>query len=122
MGENAVGLLYLNAGDPILSTLQIDDTPPTLLRQTQRRMQGFFPGCAIDVQPIQQANAVTFGLRNSVDTDFHRPVNVGFGLTQVLPIIVASLATKKNDLILIENPECIFIRQGKHIWARLLPK
>ncbi len=105
VGEHAVGSLYLNADESVMDELLMQGAPPTLLRQTQSRMRSFFPNCGLDVQPIQQANAVTLGLRNSVDTDFHRPVNVGFGLTQVLPIIVASLAATQDDLILVENPE-----------------
>lgn len=33
------------------------------------------------------------------------PVNVGFGLTYVLPVLVAVLASKPGDLVIIENPE-----------------
>jgi predicted ATPase len=33
------------------------------------------------------------------------PLNVGFGLTYVLPVIVAILKAKPNDLVIIENPE-----------------
>ena len=51
------------------------------------------------------ANAVTLGLRTSEETDFHRPIHVGFGLTQVLPIVVAALSASKGDILLIENPE-----------------
>jgi predicted ATPase len=57
------------------------------------------------VEQVPRVNAVTLGLRTSVDSDFHRPVHVGFGLTQVLPIIVAALSARKNDILLIENPE-----------------
>ena len=38
-------------------------------------------------------------------TDKYTPLNVGFGLTYVLPIIVAILKAKPNDLLIIENPE-----------------
>jgi len=33
------------------------------------------------------------------------PLNVGFGITYVLPVIVAILKSKPNDLLIIENPE-----------------
>jgi len=48
---------------------------------------------------------VTLGLRTSNATDFHRPIHVGFGLTQVFPIVVAALTRKTGDFLLIENPE-----------------
>ena len=68
-------------------------------------MNEFFPGCFFDVQPVLQANGVTLGLKTSRATDFHRSVHVGFGLTQVFPIIVAALSRTEGDLLLIENPE-----------------
>ena len=68
-------------------------------------MREFFPNCSLEVQQVQQTNAVTLGLRTSDATDFHRAVHVGFGLTQLLPIIVAGLSREPGDLLLIGNPE-----------------
>ena len=48
---------------------------------------------------------MTLGLRTSKATEFHSPVHTGFGLTQVLPVIVAGLSAAKGDVILLENPE-----------------
>ena len=79
--------------------------PPTRFRQVEARMGRFFPGCVLAIGQIPRANAVTLGIRASSDTDFHRPVHAGFGLTQVLPIVVAALSANDGDLLLIENPE-----------------
>ena len=68
-------------------------------------MARFFPGCVLAVEQVPGANAATLGIRISADTDFHRPVHTGFGLTQVLPIVVAGLSADEDDLLLIENPE-----------------
>jgi len=38
-------------------------------------------------------------------TNSYTPLNVGFGITFVLPIIVAILKAKPDDLLIIENPE-----------------
>ena len=65
-------------------------------------------------------NSVTLGLRTSDATSFHRPVNVGFGLTQVLPIIVAALAAKEGDLLLIENPEVHLHPAGQALMGQFL--
>ncbi len=35
----------------------------------------------------------------------HIPLNIGFGVTYVLPIIVAILKAKEGDLLILENPE-----------------
>lgn len=104
-GENAVGLLYQQRDMTILPSLVLSSEPPTLLKQVEARMKTFFPGTSLAVHHVPQTNIVTLGLRTSDATDFHRPVHVGFGLTQVLPIIVAALASEAGALLLIENPE-----------------
>lgn len=42
------------------------------------------------------------GLPNPRDT---RPINVGFGVSYVFPVLVALLSAKPGDLLIIENPE-----------------
>ncbi|RYD85819.1 MAG: DUF3696 domain-containing protein [Verrucomicrobiaceae bacterium] len=104
-GENAVGMLYLRRDEEIAETLALADAPPTLLRQVEARMCQFFPACGLDIQPVSRTNYVTLGLSTSNDVGFNRPLHTGFGLTQVLPIVVAALSAKEGDLLLIENPE-----------------
>ncbi len=104
-GEHAVSVLHSGRGLRVLDGLAIAGVPPTRLRQVEARMGRFFPGCELIVDKIPQANAVTLGIRTSRSTDFHRPIHTGFGLTQVLPIVVAALSADKGGLLLIENPE-----------------
>ena len=104
-GEYAVSVLYAGRDEPVPGALAIEKVPPTLLRQVEARMNRFFPGCELDLQKIPHANAVTLGLRTSNDVNFHAPIHTGYGLTQVLPIIVAALSSGPNGLLLIENPE-----------------
>lgn len=104
-GESAASVLYSGADDRVAVPLIVEQAPPTLLRQVEARMGQFFPGFEMDITPVARANAITLGVRTSRDTDFHRPGHTGFGITQVLPIVVAILAAKPDDLVLIENPE-----------------
>ncbi|MNZ50895.1 DUF3696 domain-containing protein [Aeromonas sp. XH] len=48
------------------------------------------------------------------------PVNVGFGVTHVLPVITQLLMAKKNDLLIIENPEAHLHPKGQANLARLI--
>lgn len=104
-GELAAGLLYWRGDDEVSEANCISDVPPTLMHQVRARMQEFFPGCGLEVSPVDGASAVTLRLRSDSRSDFQRPQNVGFGLTQLLPILVALLAAQKDDVLLIENPE-----------------
>jgi predicted ATPase len=119
-GEHAVSLLHSGRDKPVIDELAIDGVPPTRLRQVEARMKVFFPGCGLTVEQVPRVNQVTLGLRTSDDTDFHRPIHVGFGLTQVLPIVVAALSAGKGDLLLIENPEVHLHPAGQALMGEFL--
>ena len=104
-GENAVSVLHWGRDERVLDGLAIEGVPPTRLRQVEARMRAFFPGCTLDIQKVPLSNSVTLGLRTSDATGFHNPVHVGFGLTQVLPIVIAALSAGQDGLLVIENPE-----------------
>lgn len=121
-GEHAVSVLHWGRDEPVLKGLVIEGIANTRLRQVEKYMEQFFPGCALDLQPVAQANAVTLGIRTSKDTNFHRPIHVGFGLTQVLPIIIAVLSAQENDILLIENPEVHLHPAGQARMGQFLAK
>lgn len=119
-GEHAVSVLHWGRDEKVLEGLVLPEVPNTRLRQVEERMRTFFPGCALVVQKVAQTNAVTLGLRTSDDTDFHRPVHVGFGLTQVLPIVIAALSAAKGNILLIENPEVHLHPAGQSLMGQFL--
>jgi predicted ATPase len=119
-GEHAVSRLFRLADNSVSEAITLDTAAPTLMRQVEAWMRQFFPGCGIEVTPIARMNAVTLGIRTSDETDYHRPINVGFGLTQVLPILVAVLSALPNDMILIENPEVHLHPAGQALMGSFL--
>ena len=104
-GEHAISVLYSGRDERVADALTVDGTPPTRARQVESWMNQFFPGFEMMMDKVPYANAVRLGLRTSKDTDFHRPAHTGFGITQVLPIVVAALSAGREDLLVIENPE-----------------
>ena len=104
-GEHALSVLHWGRDEPVLDDLALPEAPPLRLRQVEAHMHRLFPGCAIDLQQAPRSTVVTLGLRTSDAEEFHRPVHTGFGLTQVLPVVVATLSAAKGDMLLIENPE-----------------
>ena len=119
-GENAVSVLYRSRDDPISASLRISDVAPILLHQVGARLDTFFPGSAIDVQQVQNANAVTLGIRTSESTGFVRPIHCGFGITQILPIVVAALSVPRGSLLLIENPEVHLHPAGQALMGKFM--
>lgn len=119
-GEHTLSVLYRARAESIRDSLVLADVAPTGLKQIEARMAKFFPGCRLEVQLVPQANAVTLGIRTSDETDFHRPVHVGFGLTQVLPIVVAAISAAEQDILLIENPEVHLHPAGQALMGAFL--
>ena len=104
-GALAAGLLHWRDSEPVRPALCVSQVPNTLFHQVQCRMHEFFPGCEFRVAPVVGAGAVTLSFRSNPHSGFQRPQNVGFGLTQLFPILVAVLAAKDGDVLIIENPE-----------------
>ena len=121
-GEHAVSVLYSGRDIRVLDNLLVQGVPPTRFRQVEARMAHFFPDCVLEIGQVSRANAVTLGIRISSSTEFHRPIHTGFGLTQVLPIMVAALSANRDDLLLIENPEVHLHPAGQAAMGEFLAK
>ena len=120
-GEHAVSVLYAKRDEHVHDSLALPEaSSKSLLQQVEVRMRTFFPEFRLEVAPVPHANAVTLGLRTSNDTDFHRPIHTGFGITQVLPIVVAALSASREDILLIENPEIHLHPAGQAFMGQFL--
>lgn len=119
-GEHALSVLHWGRDEPVLDELTLPNAPPVRLRQVEARMRALFPGCALDLQQAPRATVVTLGLRTSEAEEFHRPVHTGFGLTQILPVVVAALSAGKGEILLIENPEVHLHPAGQAMMGQFL--
>ncbi|MCY4304827.1 MAG: DUF3696 domain-containing protein [Aestuariivita sp.] len=121
-GENSVSVLHSGRDQEVLPGLEMDKAPPTRFRQVEAHMSEFFLGCELAIEQVPSANAVTLGVRVSRDMDFHRPIHIGFGITQVLPIVIAALSAYRNDILLVENPEVHLHPAGQTAMGKFLGK
>lgn len=119
-GEHAISLLYAEQGEQVLPGLTVAGAPRTRIRQVNARMETFFPGFGMRIQPVPHANSATLGLRTSPETEYYRPVHTGFGVTQTLPIVVAALSAREGDILLIENPEVHLHPRGQALMGQFL--
>ncbi|UUN29682.1 DUF3696 domain-containing protein [Streptomyces sp. FIT100] len=93
-----------------------------LIDQTAAWMGDLCPGVDIQAEAIKGTDVVSlsYGFRGTLGaTKRRRPTNVGFGLTYVLPIVVACLSARPGTLILLENPEAHLHPQGQTQMAAL---
>jgi predicted ATPase len=81
------------------------------------------PGTRIHLDPHSELDLIgvqySFAGVQTV-TNRYRATNVGFGLSYVFPVIVAALAAKRGDLLIIENPEAHIHPRGQMRLGRLL--
>ena len=104
-GERVPGFLYAVADERVLPSLALSGIPGTMLRQVEGHMGRFFPGCRLDVEKVPRASAVMLRLGTSAAMDLNTPTHTGFGLTQVMAIVVVALSLAEGGLLVVENPE-----------------
>lgn len=64
---------------------------------------------------------ISYGAKQLM-TGEYTPVNVGFGISYVLPLIIELLISDKDSLLLIENPESHLHPKGQTALATLIAK
>lgn len=93
------------------------ETPPQLAAQVDWWLQEITPGVHLEIETIRAADAViggfTFDREGDVASRRYRAINVGFGLSYSLPVIIALLACKKEGMVLLENPEAHLHPRGQ---------
>jgi len=110
-----------NIGNSVLR--HPEATSDTLQDQVEAWLGEVSPGTRISLTPNLGTDTVSlqysFVLGNQVSNGY-RTTNAGFGITYVLPIIVAALSSKAGSLLLIENPEAHLHPRGQARIGELL--
>ena len=85
-------------------------------------LQGICPGARLRLEAVRSADAVipgySFSREGDVYSNPYRAINVGFGLTYSLPVILGLLSARET-LCLIENPEAHLHPYGQSKLAEL---
>ncbi|MDM8518092.1 DUF3696 domain-containing protein [Desulfobacterales bacterium HSG16] len=95
----------------------------TLLANIDAWLSEISPGVKVTANVIPEINQASLLYEFATSygyTEKFRPVNVGFGLTYILPVVTAILASKPGDLIIIENPEAHLHPAGQSAIAALI--
>ncbi|WP_437533333.1 AAA family ATPase [Sorangium sp. KYC3313] len=107
---------------PVPALCHSSDPAQTLRRQTEAWLSELFPGTTLEPRTVAHANLITLGIRTSEELGFHRPQNVGFGVTYVLPLILTLLMASAGDTVLFENPEAHLHPRAQARLARFCAK
>jgi predicted ATPase len=123
-GEYAIHYLNQFGTDEVPDTLRHPAAKsPFLLAQVDAWMGEISPGIKLNTSKIQGLNKILLDIQYegvSGFTNRFRPKNVGFGITYVLPVVVALLSTSPGRLIIIENPESHVHPRGQAEMGKLI--
>lgn len=124
-GEYAIQYLFLNHGYSITNEkICIDkNVGKSLGEQTRYWMDKIAPGVLpkVKVDAVMRKAEVRYEfMEGNMTTNPYRSENVGFGITYVLPVIVALLSAKEGDTVIIENPEAHIHPAGQRILGELI--
>ena len=126
--EYAVHFLeqYKNTNIPIeeLAIIEDDDITPDhrLAVQVERWLRLVSPNIKIDIEPAGEDFKLKYRFRreNNTITEDITALNTGFGITYILPILIAVLSANKDAIILIENPEAHLHPKGQSVLMELM--
>lgn len=124
MGRGEMTAYYLDKfGEdslPIDALCYNSESPHTIRTQTMLWMNEISDGLQVQINQYGGKYELRFGMeRKGWKTIYHSSMNTGYGISYVLPIIVAILSAKPGSLIIIENPEAHIHPAGQSALMRL---
>jgi len=120
---------YKNMEIPIKELAKEEDidkkngtTDLTLESQVEKWLRCISPNININIEQSQEDFRLKykFNREQNLMTEEFSALNTGFGITYVLPILVAILSAEKGSLIIIENPEAHIHPRGQAIIMQLV--
>ena len=123
-GEHVLWYLERYGNTVIPDCLRFPNTPKdTLSAHTDAWLRVVSPGAELRMESYKSADLAgagyAFSQKGDVMTRRFRSMNVGFGLSYGLPVIVALLSVQDDDLVMIENPEAHLHPAGQTKLAEL---
>lgn len=102
-----------------------DEKGNSLMNQVRIWLDRVTPGVSpqIKVMMDSRASELSFEfIEGKEKTNSYKSLNVGFGITYILPVIVALLSSVPGDLIIIENPEAHIHPAGQRMLGELIAR
>jgi len=126
-GELAIHYLYTHQGQRVENDHVIfnDCDDRSLIEQVRLWMSLISPGIIpqISINTALRNTELKYSFREGEEkTNNYKSVNVGFGITYILPVVITLLTAREGDLILIENPEAHIHPAGQRQMGELIAR
>jgi predicted ATPase len=123
-GYYAIHYLFAYADNEVPKELHHPKAKSSSLKhQVDAWLSEVSPGIKLNTDEIKGTEKILLDIQFETGTGFtnsFKPKNVGFGITYVLPVIIALLSAQKDRLIIIENPESHIHPRGQAELGRLM--
>ena len=105
------------------STIPDDDRKHTfLLEQVQLWLNIVSPGAKVSFEKVMVGNRKRYVQSVAYGDKKFKPENVGFGVSDILPVLTALLTSRPGDIVIIENPEAHLHPKGQAKMGELLAR
>lgn len=106
-GENLINVLAYNGNDIEIpeNLCKNKSQGNKLTKQTIEWLSYILDGANLSIRKEKASSIIELLLNSRTNKKCYRPINVGFGYSYILPIIVSCLVSKPGDVMVIENPE-----------------
>lgn len=125
-GEFAVSSLYAIGSDfKVYENMKNPkETSERLELQVNAWMSEISPGIKVKVIPYMDANmmGLRYGQSGKMGEESTNAVNMGFGVSYVLPVVISLLKARKGDLLILENPEAHIHPKGQRQIGELVAR
>ncbi|HFK5503061.1 TPA: DUF3696 domain-containing protein [Elizabethkingia anophelis] len=112
--------------EKIFTELLFDGTTNNELAFQVSAWMGYIsPGTKVKTERVSGSESIKLRYiyeEDGINTTELKPLNVGFGITYILPVLVALLSAKKGDILVIENPESHVHPKAQSILGQLITK
>jgi predicted ATPase len=122
-GRHSVAFLEAFAKEAVVPGVMHGSGASDLAGQVNAWLGEVSPGAELIPRAHGDLNVVSLRIRfsdNRIVTDDFSAPNVGFGVSYILPVLLAILSSKPGNLVLIENPEAHIHPRGQVAIGRLL--
>lgn len=124
-GEYAIQYLKLHGEEEVKNKEIIigNQERSTIANQVREWLDMISPGVSpvININMSSRTAELQYEyIENREKTNSYKSINVGFGITYVLPVVVALVSAHPGDIILIENPEAHIHPKGQRMLGELM--
>ena len=123
-GQYAVHYMAKHQDDTVSFCSQKEKSDTTLKFEVQKWLNEISPNVKFEAKELDKTDLAQLGYyyNDKLKSNTYRPTNVGFGISYVLPVIIALVKAKPNSIVIIENPEAHLHPQGQRKIGELLCK